>query len=82
MFPRIEDGKLYGPGVFDMKGGVLSMVYAIKALSELEMFPDKQVVAIVNSDEESGSFFSRDEIIKTSIKIKMCILFGTGPCRP
>ncbi|NCU27683.1 M20/M25/M40 family metallo-hydrolase [Candidatus Nomurabacteria bacterium] len=79
MFPRIEEGKLYGPGAFDMKGGVLSMAYAIKALSELGMFPDKQVVVIVNSDEESGSFFSRDEIIKQALKSKCVFCLEPAP---
>ena len=33
---RIADGKLYGPGAFDMKGGIVVALGAIRALSELE----------------------------------------------
>lgn len=79
MFPRIEDGKLYGPGAFDMKGGVLSMAFAIKALLELGMFPDRHIVVIVNSDEESGSFFSREEIIKQALKSKCVLCLEPAP---
>jgi len=32
---KIEDGKAYGPGVLDMKGGIVAFIYAIKALREM-----------------------------------------------
>ncbi|UCG75188.1 MAG: M20 family metallopeptidase [Gemmatimonadota bacterium] len=44
-----------GPGVFDMKGGLAQLVFALRALSELELEPDVRPVALVNSDEEMGS---------------------------
>ena len=36
---RIADGKLYGPGAFDMKGGIVVALGAIRALSELGLMP-------------------------------------------
>ncbi|MGI6766772.1 MAG: M20/M25/M40 family metallo-hydrolase [Lentihominibacter sp.] len=79
MFPRIENGKLYGPGALDMKGGVLSMIYAVKALQELDMMPDKKIIAIVNSDEESGSFESRDIIIQQAKESKCVFCLEPAP---
>lgn len=56
----IQDGKAFGPGVYDMKACLLQAMFAIKALIELERFPnDLEVVLLINSDEEIGSPTSR-----------------------
>ncbi|HET9324093.1 MAG TPA: M20 family metallopeptidase [Gaiellaceae bacterium] len=55
MRPRIEDGRLYGPGVYDMKGGLVQLVYALRALRELGEEPVVTPVVLVTSDEETGS---------------------------
>ncbi|KIL38375.1 peptidase [Gordoniibacillus kamchatkensis] len=60
---RIEQGKAYGPGVYDMKAGLLQAIFAIKALQDTGRFPeDKKVVLLINSDEEIGSPTSREWI--------------------
>lgn len=54
---READGKIFGPGVLDMKVGVMMALEAIAALRELgEMRP---VTLLLNSDEEIGSPVSR-----------------------
>ncbi|MCJ7622475.1 MAG: M20 family metallopeptidase [Anaerolineaceae bacterium] len=52
---RIEDGKLYGPGADDMKGGIVIALWAIRALRELGMLPEKRITMLLNTDEEVGS---------------------------
>jgi glutamate carboxypeptidase len=44
-----------GPGVYDMKGGLAQMVFALRALRELDITPEVPPVVFVNSDEEKGS---------------------------
>jgi glutamate carboxypeptidase len=56
---RIADGKFYGPGAFDMKGGIVVALGAIRALSELGLMPARRITLLITSDEEEGSEASR-----------------------
>jgi len=59
---RIEDGRAYGPGVYDMKGGTVQAFFALKAIIELNTRPESKIVFLCNTDEESGSMSSRELI--------------------
>src|SRR3954468_12761249 len=53
---RTEDGVAYGPGVTDMKSGLLAGLYALKAvIAERGGLPFERLVFIANPDEEIGS---------------------------
>jgi glutamate carboxypeptidase len=52
---RVEGEAIRGPGVFDMKGGLVQMVYALRAVRDLGLAPPARCVALVTSDEEVGS---------------------------
>lgn len=56
---RVADGRLWGPGVLDMKGGVAFFIYAMRALRALDIPVARRVVLQLNSDEEVGSHSSR-----------------------
>ncbi|HSB17047.1 MAG TPA: M20 family metallopeptidase [Bryobacteraceae bacterium] len=56
---READGRIWGPGALDMKGGLAFFVFAIRALRALETPVSHRVVLLVNSDEEVGSDSSR-----------------------
>ena len=64
---RIKGGKAYGPGVFDMKAGIVQALFAFRALRELQpasappsgQKPQKRIVFLWTSDEEIGSGTSR-----------------------
>jgi glutamate carboxypeptidase len=51
----IEGDVVRGPGVFDMKGGLVQMIYALRVLKELHLRPPAEAVVVINSDEEIGS---------------------------
>lgn len=51
----VEEGRMRGPGVFDMKGGLVQMIYALRALHDLDLRPRVAPVVLINSDEEESS---------------------------
>lgn len=59
---RIEDGRMYGPGGYDMKACIVTAYTAIKGLLERDEMPDRPVRMLITSDEETGSRHSADLI--------------------
>ncbi|RDZ12381.1 peptidase M20 [Priestia megaterium] len=57
-----EGNKLFGPGILDMKGGIIQSLWAIKAIQELALPLNKKIVFLCNSDEEIGSIASKKYI--------------------
>jgi len=55
----IRDGRLFGPGAFDMKGGIVIALWAIRVLRGLNIMPKRRVTLLLTSDEETGSKTSR-----------------------
>ena len=47
----IKDGKAYGPGVLDMKGGIVAFLYAIKALNSVG-YNSRPIKVVLAGDEE------------------------------
>src|ERR1700693_3571937 len=56
---REKIGRLWGPGVLDMKSGIAFFLYAMRMLRALEIPVTREIVLQVNSDEEEGSESSR-----------------------
>jgi glutamate carboxypeptidase len=56
---RVGGGKAWGPGAFDMKGGLVLALGAVDALRAVGVRPRTRVVFLWTSDEEIGSETSR-----------------------
>src|SRR5258708_16213275 len=56
---RLSKGRAWGPGAFDMKGGLVIALFAVDALIAAGCMPEKRVVFLWTSDEEIGSGTSR-----------------------
>jgi len=56
---RILRGRSFGPGAFDMKGGLVIALFAVDALAAARLAPEKRIVFLWTSDEEIGSGTSR-----------------------
>lgn len=75
----IEDGKAYGPGVLDMKGGILISLYTVKALNAAG-WQGRPIKILYASDEEGFHDRSHCEnrMIKESKGLLMAFNMETG----
>jgi glutamate carboxypeptidase len=71
---READGRLWGPGVFDMKAGIAFFIFAVKALRDLETPVPSRVLLQLNSDEEVGSDSSRPLTEKNAARSKAVLV--------
>lgn len=76
---RIENGRAYGPGVSDMKSGLVQNAFLLAAFAELGGAP-APLVALFTGDEEIGSPTSRPVI--ESEASKAAVVFNSEPGRP
>jgi glutamate carboxypeptidase len=70
----IEDGVARGPGVTDMKAGLLAGIHAIGAVRSLGPLPFQRLVFIANPDEEIGSPTSTSHIREFARESDACLV--------
>ena len=71
---RIEDGIAHGPGVTDMKSGLLAGLYALEALVADGDLPFERITYIANPDEEIGSPTSTPHIREAAASADACLV--------
>lgn len=77
---RRARGRLWGPGVLDMKAGLAFFMFAMRALVELDIPVPHEVVLLINPDEETGSKASRTgtEVLARKSHAVIVLEPGTG----
>jgi glutamate carboxypeptidase len=71
---RIEGSTAYGPGVSDMKGGLLEGYYAVAALQDAGFEDFGSITYVCNPDEEIGSPFSGPIILERAKGADACFV--------
>jgi glutamate carboxypeptidase len=70
-----------GPGVNDMKGGDVIMLYALKALADAGALTQAQIIVALHGDEENGGdpqSISRKDIIDAAQRSDLALAFETA----
>lgn len=75
---KIVDGRAYGPGVMDDKGGILLGLEALKILKAVNFRNFGTITFLINPDEEKGSFGSRALIQETAKKQDVALVLEFG----
>jgi glutamate carboxypeptidase len=65
----VRDGRATGPGVFDMKAGLVQGLHALATLADLD-----GITVLVTSDEETGSLGSRELIEREAIGARAALV--------
>ena len=56
---RIQDGRAYGPGVSDNKGGMIAALFVLRILQDLNFKDYAKLTLLLNTNEETGSLGTR-----------------------
>ncbi|HEV2851256.1 MAG TPA: M20 family metallopeptidase [Thermoanaerobaculia bacterium] len=67
---EMRDGRLTGPGVYDMKAGLVQGIFALRALRDLGLEPEVEPAFFINSDEEIGSAESLPRIQRLARRVR------------
>lgn len=72
---RIEDGKFFGCGIFDMKAGIVLMLEALRFISQSGAEPSRSITILLSCDEEVGSYTGRELVEREARKADACLVF-------
>ncbi len=75
---KIFNGKAFGPGVMDDKGGILLGIESLKILKNLNFKNFETITFLINPDEETGSFGSRELIQATARRHDIALVLEFG----
>ena len=73
-----DEKYVYGPGVIDMKGGLVTGIYALKALASVDILGNTPLTFVFNSDEEIGSPTSKEIIEREAKRSAFAFVLESG----
>ena len=71
---RIEDGKYYGCGMFDMKANVVLMLEALRFFAQIGTKPRRPITILLSCDEEVGSITGRELVEREAVNAEFCLV--------
>jgi glutamate carboxypeptidase len=71
---RLLGGRAYGPGILDMKSGIIIALWAIRALRATGIQPRSPVHFFLNADEETGSMAFRSRLLAEARRARACLV--------
>lgn len=71
---RIEDGRLYGCGSFDMKANIVLMLEVLRAFVEFDLQPKNPLTILLSCDEEIGSHSGRELVEREAAASEFCLV--------
>jgi glutamate carboxypeptidase len=69
----ISQNKVFGPGVLDMKAGLVEAIFALKALHQFNLRPTRKIAVFINSAEETGNEASNEMIARLARRSKLVL---------
>ncbi|HEX8638384.1 MAG TPA: M20 family metallopeptidase [Pyrinomonadaceae bacterium] len=71
---RVENGMLYGGGVFDMKANVVLMLEVLRFFAESKISPTRPITVLLSCDEEVGSLTGRALVEAEAAQSEFCLV--------
>jgi len=84
-YTMIDDSTATGPGVSDMKGGDVIMVYSLEALKQAGLLKDMNLIVVMTGDEESAGRpleLARKDLMEAAKTADIAIGFEDGKSDP
>lgn len=83
----VREGRVWGPGSYDMKGGLATSLLALRLLAEKGMGPGSDLSFVITCDEERGSPDSRPLVesearsSRAALVVEPSVPGGAAKCR-